>query len=188
MKIVIHCFTGTGNTARAAELVAKVLRAAGHSVEIRWLRRGPRHPEESFDLQVFAFCVLSWSAPVMMKRYLRALPPPEGAGGRRAAVLAVNGGMMVKGHFRKGYSGQALEQAEGIIRRRGYEVFLTASASFPENWTQFVNPLSAEEAEAVYPLGEAEVREFTRRLLNFLPGRTSRPGPFWRKKKIRLSY
>jgi len=165
LKIAVHYFTGTGNTARAVAIMSGLLLAAGHEVRVLRVRRGSLPPEGRFDLQVFAFCVLSWSAPVMMKHYLRSLPRIRGHAGGRAALLAVNGGMMVKGNFRKGYSGQALEQAEGILRRRGYEVFLTDSASFPENWTQFVNPLGATEVEAALPLGEEEVKGFVRRLL-----------------------
>lgn len=165
MNIAIRYFTGTGNTAHAAKLMTGQLQGKGHTVEVRRVRRGARPPSGSFDLQIFAFPVLSWSAPVMMKRYLRSLPRLQGERGSCAAILAVNGGMMVKGSFRKGYSGQALEQAEGILRRRGYDVFRTASASFPENWTQFVNPPVTKDAEAAFPLGEAEVHDFVNRLL-----------------------
>jgi ferredoxin len=160
LKIAIHYFTGTGNTAHAARLMTDRLHAEGHQVNLRRVRRGARPPRGRCDLHIFAFPVLAWSAPVMMKRYLRALPRRRGAAGVRAAVLAVNGGMMVKGAFRKGFSGRALEQAAGILRRRGCVVFRTASASFPENWTQCVNPPTSEEAEAAFPLGEAEVHDF----------------------------
>jgi NAD-dependent dihydropyrimidine dehydrogenase PreA subunit len=93
----------------------------------------------------------------MMQKYAEKMPRSKG---KKASVLAVNGAMYMDGRLEKGYSGQALEQIEKILRQKKYEVCLTSNASFPHNWTQVVNPCSSLECGVIIPLGEAEVREF----------------------------
>ena len=131
-------------------------------------------PAEAVAYHIIAFPVLSWSSPVMMKRYVRKMPRSEGA---KAAILAVSGAIISKGSLVKGYAGQALEQLEHIARRKKYNVFLTGNASFPDNWTQMTNPCSTQDTQAIFPVGEAEVRMFAE---NFLAekGELFRCGPF----------
>lgn len=163
----IHYFTGTGNTAHAVKLIAEQLKVssldasddvAGYEVTIRQVKKGILPPSEPFDYHIFAFPVLSWAAPALMKRYIRKMPVSKGT---KAAILAINGSIFHNGELVKGYTGQALEQAESILKREKYDVFLTANASFPDNWTQATNPCSKEDTEAIFLLGEAEVRQFT---------------------------
>lgn len=136
-KIGIHYFSGTGNTARAVGILSSRLEGAGISAT-RWVIGGtaPELGEET-EAEVFAFPALGFAAPVMVKRYVRRLPA---GGGRKAYVLCVNAGGPM----------QALDQMERMLRRRGYEVVLTASAAYPVNWTQAVNPMEGvREAEAL---------------------------------------
>lgn len=163
MKTAIHYFTGTGNTAHSVKLISEQLKAAGHEVEIRQVKRGVVPPDGFFDFHIVAFPVLSWAPPVIIKRYLRKFPVSKGT---KTAILAINGSIFHNGKLIKGYTGQALEQAECILRRRKYDVFLTANASFPDNWTQATNPCSKEDAAVIVPLGEAEVKQFTEDFIN----------------------
>jgi Pyruvate/2-oxoacid:ferredoxin oxidoreductase delta subunit len=164
-SILIHYFTGTGNTAHAVKLIQEQLLSAGHHVKIVAVKKEFQPPGETVDSHVIAFPVLSWSAPVMMKRYIRRMPRSEGA---KTAILAINGAIFYKGSLVKGFTGQALEQLEGILKRKKYDVFLTGNASFPDNWTQVTNPCDKKDTEAIFPLGEAEVRLFVE---NFLAGK-----------------
>ena len=77
-KVIIHYFTGTGNTAHSVKLISEQLQAAGHEVKIRPVKKGVLPPGEVFDYHIIAFPVLSWSAPVMMKHYLRKKPQGNG--------------------------------------------------------------------------------------------------------------
>jgi Pyruvate/2-oxoacid:ferredoxin oxidoreductase delta subunit/flavodoxin len=163
--ILIHYFTGTGNTAHAVKLIYAKLVSAGHHVRILTVKKGVLPPVDAFDCHIIAFPVLSWSAPVMMKRYIRKMPLSDRA---KTAILAVNGAIIYKNKLVKGFTGHALEQLEGILRRKKYDVYLTGNASFPDNWTQVTNPCNAQDTEAIFPLGEAEVHMFAE---NFLAGK-----------------
>lgn len=161
-KVIIHYFTGTGNTAHAVKVLAKKLDAAGHEVIISEVKKNILPPDKVYDYHIIAFPVLSWAAPVMMKKYVRKMPRSQGV---KTAILAVNGAIFHDGELVKGYTGQALEQVEGILRRKKYDVFLTANASFPDNWTQATNPCNQQDTEAIFPLGEAEVIAFAEKFL-----------------------
>jgi Pyruvate/2-oxoacid:ferredoxin oxidoreductase delta subunit/flavodoxin len=162
-KVIIHYFTGTGNTAHSVNLISEQLQAVGYEVKSWQVKKDVLPPDEVSDYHIFAFPVLSWAAPVIMKRYLRKMPDDKGT---KTAILAINGAIFNNGKLVKGYTGQALEQVENILKRKKYDVFLTGNASFPDNWTQVTNPCSVQDTEAIFPLGEAEVQVF---IENFLP-------------------
>jgi Pyruvate/2-oxoacid:ferredoxin oxidoreductase delta subunit/flavodoxin len=163
--ILIHYFTGTGNTAHAVSLIRDQLVSAGHRITVLRVSKGVVPPTGIFDYHIIAFPVLSWSAPVMMKKYIRKMPRSQGD---KTAILAVNGAIIYKGKLVKGFTGQALEQLECILHRKKYDVLLTGNASFPDNWTQVTNPCDKQDTEAIFPIGEAEVQVFVQ---NFLAGK-----------------
>jgi len=165
--VAIHYFTGTGNTAHSVKQITEQLNKAGldsadetlrFKVTVQQVKKDVKPLIDTFDYHIFAFPVLSWAPPVIMKRYMRQMPVSKDT---KTAVLAVNGSIFHDGKLVKGYTGQALEQAESILRHKRYDVFLTANASFPDNWTQATNPCSKEDSVAIFPLGDAEVRQFT---------------------------
>jgi NAD-dependent dihydropyrimidine dehydrogenase PreA subunit len=164
-KVIIHYFTGTGNTAHSVKLISEQIQAVGYEVISLQVKKDVLPPDEVPDYHIFAFPVLSWAAPVIMKRYLRQMLCAKGT---KTAVLAINGAIFNNGKLVKGYTGQALEQVESILKKKNYDVFLTGNASFPDNWTQVTNPCSVQDTEVIFPLGEAEVRVF---IENFLAGK-----------------
>jgi NAD-dependent dihydropyrimidine dehydrogenase PreA subunit len=161
--IFIHYFTGTGNTAHSVKLISKNLKDKGNDVRIIQVQKGVIPPVEVPDSHLIAFPVLSWAAPVLMKKYVSEMPK---SGRAKTAILAVNGAIIYNGNLVKGYTGQALEQLEKILRRKRYNVFLTGNASFPDNWTQFTNPCKPEDVEVIFPIGESEVLAFTDKFLS----------------------
>lgn len=161
-KIIIHYFTGTGNTAHSVKLITEQLQKENHEVSVWQVKKGVVPPDKSFDFHIIAFPVLSWSAPSIMKQYLRKLPHVNGT---KTAILAINGAIFSKGKLINGYSGQALEQVECILKRKKYDVFLTSNASFPDNWTQMTPPPSTDECNTIISIGEADVQTF---ITNFL--------------------
>lgn len=159
---LIHYFTGTGNTAHAVKIIAETLKAAGHAVSVVQVHSGVVPPVGSFDYHIVAFPVLSWAPPTMMSRYLKSLPPMKGV---KAAILAINGALLSNGKLVAGYTGQALEEAERILRRKKMDVFLTGNASFPDNWTQMTNPCDEEGLKVIIPQGEEQVKAFASKFL-----------------------
>jgi Pyruvate/2-oxoacid:ferredoxin oxidoreductase delta subunit len=160
--ILIHYFTGTGNTAHAVKLISERLHASGHDVGTLQVKKNVNPPAEVYDYHIIAFPVLSWSAPVMMKRYIRKMPRVNGA---KTAILAVKGAIIQKDKLILGYTGQALEQVKNMLNRKNYDVFLTSDAAFPDNWTQLTNPCSVQDTKAIFPVGEADVQTFIEKFL-----------------------
>jgi len=160
---LVHYFTGTGNTAHAVDLIAEKLRTAGHEVKLIKVSKDIIPPFGNFDFQIFAFPVLSWAAPVMMYRYLKKLPVSKGG---KVAVLAINGATVVNGKPVQGFSGQALEAVEQLLKRKKYDVFLTGNASFPDNWAQMTNPCDEEASKIIFPVGDTSVLDFTAKFLS----------------------
>jgi NAD-dependent dihydropyrimidine dehydrogenase PreA subunit len=159
---IIHYFTGTGNTAHAVKIISEQLRGIGHEVTMLQVKKDVVPPVEAYDFHIIAFPVLSWSAPVMMKRYLRKMPRVNGV---RTAILAIKGAIFAGKDLSIGYTGQALEQAKNILTRRQYNVFLTGDTAYPDNWTQLTNPCTAHENEKIFPIGDADVNAFIQKFL-----------------------
>jgi Pyruvate/2-oxoacid:ferredoxin oxidoreductase delta subunit/menaquinone-dependent protoporphyrinogen IX oxidase len=160
---LIHYFTGTGNTAHAVKMISAALKAAGHEISIVQVRFGAVPPKDTFDFHIVAFPVLSWAPPVMMSRYLKKMPRLNGT---KVAILAINGALLSNGKLIAGYTGQALEEAERILKRKKMDVFLTGNASFPDNWTQMTNPCDEEGLKVIIPQGEDQVRAFIHKFLS----------------------
>jgi NAD-dependent dihydropyrimidine dehydrogenase PreA subunit len=161
--IFIHYFTGTGNTAHSVKLISERLREKGNEVKIIQVQKGVVPPVEAPDFHLIAFPVLSWAAPVLMKKYVSEMPK---SGRAKTAILAVNGAIIYNRNLVKGYTGQALEQLENILRKKKYDVFLTGNASFPDNWTQFTNPCKPDEVKQIFMVGDAEVQTFSEKFLS----------------------
>jgi Pyruvate/2-oxoacid:ferredoxin oxidoreductase delta subunit len=114
-------------------------------------------------MHLIAFPVLSWAPPVMMQMYLKRFPRSKAT---KVGILAINGALIMEGKLISGYTGQALEQAERILRRKKMDVFMTGNASFPDNWTQMTNPCTPEDAAVIQQQGEKQVLEFGQKFLD----------------------
>lgn len=158
----IHYFTGTGNTARAVRLISDRLKASGYEVSVVEVHKGYTPSIFPVDLNIVAFPVLSWAAPAMMLQYLRQMPAGNNT---PLAVLAVNGATLFKGKITAGYTGQALEQVERMMKRKGYDIQVTANASYPENWTQMTNPCDDETNHLILPEGDRNTLDFCNKVL-----------------------
>lgn len=162
----IRYFTGTGNTARACELVAAELRAAGHDVELSEVRRGVADGGCEARLHVFAFPIYACGVPHIMREYLVSLPRTQAA---NAAVICTMGDEIVvhndgrRSHI-PGFEGHALAEAAGILRRRGYDVLFTDTCSYPLNWTQVVNAPKPDICDELQAQGDAQATSIGKRI------------------------
>lgn len=170
---LIHYFTGTGNTGHAVQQVADELARAGYGVTRRRVEHGVVPSAERFDLHVFAFPVYGVSAPALFVRYVRELPSPSG--GAAAAVLSINGATVAGRKVLPGYSGGSMETVARPLRRKGYDVFLTAAVSCPVNWTQMMNPAGEADQRVIFAQAAARVSAFAAKLIRHEPERL-RPG------------
>ena len=157
-QATILYMTGTGNTRRAAEIIAGELQAAGWSTHAQELRRGADLPRGQFegDLLVLAFPVLGFGMPALVRSLLRGLRGPRGepdGNGREncpAAIFATWGGAPFA----------SLWQAHRFLRRKGFQVIAAGGAVYPFNWTQVISPPPASDAKAMITTGDKVARDF----------------------------
>lgn len=146
-QVFIHYFSGTGNTKRGVDLITDVLEKNGD--EVRQFLIGKNKPQisENAALNLIVFPVLSWSAPAFVKSYVRRLPKGNGA---KVAICGVCAGGPV----------QALQSMERILRRKRFNVFLTGSILYPDNWTQMMNPPTEAEQKEIICKGDKMALDF----------------------------
>lgn len=140
---VIHYFTGTGNTRYAAEIIRNKLVVMGYTVSLINVEYGDGELEYSPELNVFMFPVYGFAPALSMVQYLRNL---KRVAGQKAAVLCVCGHTGKEG----GFHGQAGHQAENLLKGKGYEVFFIDFVSYPENWTQVMNPCDPQTQKRIF--------------------------------------
>jgi Pyruvate/2-oxoacid:ferredoxin oxidoreductase delta subunit len=155
-KVFIHYFSGTGNTKRAVDVITGILEKSGF--EVKQFAIGKVRPEikENADYNIFAFSILSWSAPVLVKKYLRRLPQ---GGGNKAAAFAVYAGD----------PGGALSEVARLLAHKQFEVFLTGGALYPNNWCQMSNPPAAAEIKELLTAGDNMAQDFAANFLKSEP-------------------
>lgn len=157
-RILIATFSGTGNAARAAAIVAHRLSSGGAVVESVDLAAGGAIPAlAAGDLLVVSSSTLGFSPPSTVIERLKAAPRSPGA---KAAYLSVCGATVTKNGVAAGWSGAATVVALGILRRKGYEPIGSADASYPENWTQVSEAPFGDAAVPVLERGDSDALAF----------------------------
>jgi ferredoxin len=114
-------------------------------------------------LHVFAFPVYALDIPDNMLRFIRSLPP---AGGKKAAVIAVNGKLLDHGFIPGdgGDPGFSYEHARRALTARGYDVFFTGSVGYPHSITQALSPPSPREQARIRASSDRIVEGFARQI------------------------
>lgn len=157
-------YSATGNTRRAIEKMAEVARASGWTAELVPVFAKDVNLDlgKTDSALVLGFSVLGFSAARSLRRKLERAP---GGGGRRVHLLAVCGSELRGERLSPGWPGQALEQVEAILKRRGYEVASSAFVSYPANWTQFNAPFEGPQAEKLLAEGDREAEAYAASIL-----------------------
>ena len=161
--VMIHYFSGTGNTARAVKIIKERLEKNGFTVDLQPIQKGVLPPAEKYDGQIIAFSTLGFSAPVMVKRYIRKMKNGEKTAASAVAVFA-------------GHPFQAVNQVERMLKRRNYDVFLTAGVKYVNNWIQVMNLPGKEESSKISASGDQTIEDYCS---NFIEHKSSffRCGP-----------
>ncbi len=148
---IIYCFSATGNTARASEIVNKGLTAKGYTAQICYMGHGQVPIQQPFDLTILAFPVYAWSYPHIVKEFAKAMPKGNN---RQAAILATWGGG----------PGPALKHGVSLMSQLGYRVTHSGGALYPDNWTHVLNPASGQTAINMLATGETMMVEYVENL------------------------
>jgi ferredoxin len=166
MQCLCLYYSATGNTERAVELLRRRFVGTGSRLETVKIRKGMAAPAmDAYEGLIVAFPVLAFSPPVFVRRFIRSLPKAGGRGAKRmrAYVLAVDGGG----------GGSAAARAVRLLERRGYDVAASGRASYPDNWTQFVEPAAPAERTQRTEAGDAMAESFADAVLSAEPGSRS---------------
>ena len=147
MQAVIYFFSGTGNTARAAGIVAARLETAGWDVARQAIAGGAEPPAGIPDLTVVAFPIWAWAPPHFVLEFVRRLPHGQGA---KAAVLATCGG----------FGAQGVGEMERALRRRDYRIVASGEAVYPDNFLLAVNPPTGTDLDDALAAGDRDLSLF----------------------------
>lgn len=155
---VIHYFSGTGNTHRAASIMFEYANQSGK--EICTLNNIEQNHPFSLDAEtthVFMFPVYAGAAPALMLRYLLNVPSVQNA---KAAIIAMTG----RTERVRGDEMQALEQAARMLKRKGFHVILTDAVESVSNFGQIVNPPASDVQQQILSDADARIREIAARI------------------------
>ena len=161
-------FSGTGGTARAAELLAQALRQGGIAVTLTPLEGQPSAPIAA-DWQIILFPVYAANAPQPVDEWVAALPPCRR---KRAAVISVSGGGEI--------SPNTACRAPTIrkLERKGYAVIYENMLVMPSNLIlRYPDALSAL-------ILRAAPRKTAAMAAGLLSGQVRRVRPLWRDRVL----
>ena len=147
-RAIIFYMTGTGNTARAAGVIAEELGRSGWTTKAAEIRIGADLPSGTIDTDLLVLCfpVLGFGMPALVRELLKSLK----GRGQRAAVFATWGGE----------GAAALWQGRRFLRQRGFRLVASGGAAYPFQWTQVVPPPAGAELHHMMETGDTAVREF----------------------------
>lgn len=155
---VIHYFSGTGNTHRAASILSEQLRQSGkQSCVLNNIEQPRLYPADAETTHIVMFPVYAGAAPAMVLRYVLNLPPAQGA---TAVVIAMTG----RTEHLHGSPMQALEQVARILKRKGFHVRLTDAVESVVNFVQLMNPPTPEAQQQILRDADTRIREIAERI------------------------
>ena len=135
VKVLIHYFSGTGNSLLAAKQLSNELEEYGYEATFHAIENGLYDTTQAYSLHIFFFPVFATAVPHIMRRYICSIPSGKNV---RTAVISTNG--KVSTHFRDGYQGWALYQARLYLGIKKYNVIYSTSLDYPHNITVAIPP------------------------------------------------
>ena len=121
MKILLVYFSGCGYTFWAAQKIASLLSAQGHTVSgVLNLEQYAPAEQESSDRHVFLTPTYFFAPPALVAKALNKIPM---VADKQAVVIATNGG----------HQGLTTIYVRDVLKSRGYQVFGTAELLMPDS-------------------------------------------------------
>lgn len=179
MNAFIRYHSGTGNTARAAGLLAAQLGAAGWVVDSCEVRQDTLvSAADGSTLLVLACPTLGFAPPRHFLRWVRHLPRVERTRGARplAAIVAVCGATTAGATLIPGYAGAVGMLLGWALRHRGHRVVSVSQHSYPVNWTQLFGPLSQPDCQRIRLDADRRLADTAR---GWIEGRAGPKEPAW---------
>ena len=155
MKIaLIHYFSGTGNTYHMVKLIGDRIKLQGYEVVYNNIEGGNIEQVDDFDFHLFAYPIYAFGTPSIVLRYLKNIRYVNGS---KTSIIC----SCVE------FEGQSLTHVTSILKRKGYDVFLTDIAIYPHNWTQIANPVDEEIQRKVFKDTDNRIFKLADKMINF---------------------
>lgn len=156
-KASIFYYTGAGNSAHAAKVLANELKKMKWGVQTIRIRGKADNENLKADLLVFIYPVYALSCPYGFIKYIKSL---KNGNGSKTAVIANHGMANLKGGINTGYEGNGPEQARKILIKRNFDVFYTGAVGYPENITLIANAIPDKIAKEIITDADRELIKF----------------------------
>jgi len=140
----IYCFSGTGNSRRAAAQISEVTCAPILSLNEQ-IRSGASEVSEAKDL-IFVTPTYAWRIPRIVEKWIRDAALPEGS---RAWFVMTCGGQI----------GNAAEYNKLLAEEKHFTYMGTAGIVMPENYIAMFHAPAAPEANAIIAKAEPDIRK-----------------------------
>ena len=160
-KVLVHYFSGTGNSLLAAKQLAEELIKDNCQLIFQAIEDGQGQVlHNDFELHLFFFPIYATSVPHIVRKYIRGLPDGKKA---KAAIITTNGKISTK--FRDGYQGWALHQARLCLYLKNYEVFFSETLDYPHNITSAFPPRKAEINREIISQATPRIRSIAKKII-----------------------
>lgn len=144
-RALIHYFSGTGNTYHMVKIIGNSLKQQGYEVKYNNIENGNTEQLNNFSIHIFSYPVYAFGTPSIVLKYIKSLKTVNGC---KAAILCSCGG----------FEGQSLTHMTALLKRKGFDVFLTDAGIYPDNWTQVLNPKDEKTQEKIFEETDNKVR------------------------------
>jgi Pyruvate/2-oxoacid:ferredoxin oxidoreductase delta subunit/flavodoxin len=152
-NILIHYFSGTGNTAYVVNFLKSEFMKNNITVNLYFIGRDQFSYYENIDYHIFCFPVYAWSAPVHYKNYINNLKVQNPSD---CAIISVGGATSPNS---MGFGGQANIQINAMLKEKGFNPTYTNEVYLPDNWVQFTNPPSSKEIQEIFTLCNSSLQK-----------------------------
>lgn len=153
-RALIHYFSGTGNTYHMVKVIGDRIKLQGYDVVYNNIEYGNKEQVNDFILHIFSYPIYAFGTPSIVLRYLRNLMHVDGC---KTSIIC----SCVE------FEGQSLTHVTSILKRKGYDVFLSDIGIYPHNWTQIANPVNEKIQRKVFEDTDNRIVELADKIPNF---------------------
>jgi len=164
-RLIIYCFSGTGNALRASEWIVKNAQNEGISATIIRINDETKPAIENIDgktLIGFVYATHGFNAPPLMLEFISLFPSYP-----NADVFLVNtrGGMKLYKIFTPGLSGAAQFLPALILRTKGYRIVGMQPLDLPSNWISLHPGIRTSVVNSIHQRCSGIMERFSQKIL-----------------------
>lgn len=150
-KYLIHYFSGTGNTYHMVKVIEKELKNNGYEVHLLNIEKNNNNDLVKFKLHIFCYPIYGFGTPAIVLKYISNL---QAVSGCKAVIICSCAG----------FEGQSLYHLRFLLKKKGFDVFLTDFVVHTYNWTQVFNPQDEKTEENVFAKADIKTVELVQKI------------------------